>query len=95
MRTLLMAGLIAVSGAALAQYQQQGQAPQQQTAPQDQTRPQDEKIKERVRVDGAAGGTAPLPEEKRKGVGAGAGPHRHKNPPPVRLPHDQPIEPPK
>ena len=31
----------------------------------------------RVRTEGAAGGTAPVPKEEREGVGAGAKPHMH------------------
>lgn len=31
----------------------------------------------RIRTEGAAGGTAPVPKEEREGVGAGAKPHMH------------------
>ena len=31
----------------------------------------------RIRTEGAAGGTAPVPKEEREGVGAGARPHMH------------------
>ena len=31
----------------------------------------------RIRTEGAAGGTAPVPERERQGVGAGAKPHMH------------------
>jgi len=52
--------------------------------------------KERVRAEGAAGGTRPVPPEKRKAVGAGAGPHRRDHlPGPARLPGDQPVKPAK
>ncbi len=34
----------------------------------------------RVRIEGAAGGTAPVPKEAREGVGAGAKPHMHFDP---------------
>ena len=96
MRTLLMASLFALSTAALAQQQapqQQGQQKQQQ--PQSATEQEKQKeLQERVRADGAAGGTAPVPEEKRGPVNAGAGPHRsHDAPAPQRLPGDEPIKP--
>ena len=56
----------------------------------------DKEIVERARADGAAGGTAPVPPEKRKAVGAGAGPHRHDiTPSPQKLPKDEPVQPPK
>lgn len=72
--------------------QQQVQRPQQQP----QNAPPDPELVERARADGAAGGTAPLPPEKRKAVGAGAGPHLENNTPsPQRLPKDEPVEPPK
>jgi hypothetical protein len=49
---------------------------------------------ERARTEGAAGGTAPVPAEKRKAVGAGAGPHlQDSRPSPQKLPRDQPIAP--
>ena len=34
----------------------------------------------RIRTEGAAGGTAPVPEEQRESVGAGAKPHMHFDP---------------
>jgi hypothetical protein len=49
---------------------------------------------ERARTDGSAGGTAPVPPERRQAVGAGAGPHLHDtSPSPQKLPKDQPVEP--
>jgi hypothetical protein len=55
---------------------------------------QDEALRERIRVEGAAGGTAPVPPEKRKAVGAGAGPHIHDTAPsPSKLPRDRPVLP--
>ena len=92
MRTLLIAGLLAFSTAALSQAQQQ--APDQQSHAQQQK--EDKVLLERSRVDGAAGGTAPVPEDKRKAVNANAGPHRHKTTPsPTTLPRDRPVEPPR
>jgi hypothetical protein len=47
-------------------------------------------------VEGAAGGTAPVPEEKRRAVNADAGPHKyHVAPKAKKLPRDEPVEPPK
>jgi hypothetical protein len=94
MRTLFAVALLASASLAYAADEKQqapsGQNPQNAT---DQVTPAE---KERVRAEGAAGGTRPVPPEKRKAVGAGAGPHRRDHlPPPARLPPDQPVEPPK
>ena len=79
----------AASFAAAAQQPQQKQAPAQGPA----NAPGKELV-ERARADGAAGGTAPLPPEKRKAVGAGAGPHLERSAPsPQKLPRDEPVEP--
>jgi len=49
---------------------------------------------ERARTEGSAGGTAPVPPERRQAVGAGAGPHLHDtSPSPQKLPRDEPVEP--
>ena len=71
--------------------------PQQDRAPQgNQQPPASEAEQERIRVEGAAGGTRPVPPEKRREVGAGAGPHRHdSNPSPATLPKDEPVRPAK
>jgi hypothetical protein len=71
--------------------------PQQDRPPQgNQQAPMSQQEQERIRVDGAAGGTRPLRPEERKAVGAGAGPHRHFNQPsPERLPGGEPVEPAK
>ena len=93
MRTLLMAGLFALSTAALAQQQpeQKKQQPKAQSAEEQEKQ---KELQERVRADGAAGGTAPVPEEKRSAANAGAGPHRsHDAPSAERLPADEPIKP--
>lgn len=34
-------------------------------------------LERRIRTEGAAGGTAPVPKEQRQAVGAGAKPHMH------------------
>jgi len=60
MRTLLMASLLTLSALALAQQQ----APQPQSPPQQSAEEQakQKELQERIRVEGAAGGTAPVPE---------------------------------
>ncbi len=91
MRTLLVAAVLALPLAARAQGQPK--APEQ--IPQTQQQEQRELL-ERIRADGAAGGTAPVPAEKRRAVNANAGPHLHKTAPsPAKLPRNQPVEPPK
>jgi hypothetical protein len=93
MRPLLIASLIALPVAALAQGQPK--EPDQKAQTQDEQQVQKELL-ERRRVEGAAGGTAPVPEEKRKPVNANAGPHkRHVAPSPTKLPRDEPVAPPK
>lgn len=93
MRTLLIASLLALPLAAFAQGQPKAPAPKPQSQPQQQ---EQKELLERTRVDGAAGGTAPVPEEKRKAVGANAGSHkRHIAPAATKLPRNEPVEPPK
>jgi hypothetical protein len=88
-----MAGLFALSAGALAQ--EQGQPPTEQQKPQ-AAQDDDAKLRERIRVEGAAGGTAPVPEEKRRAVNADAGPHKHHvAPKPTKLPRDEPVAPPR
>lgn len=90
--------LLAAASFSLAAQQQQGTEKQQ--PPADQYRPQADVPQgapaERSRVEGASGGTSPVPDEKRKAVGAGAGPHLKDNlPSPQKLPRDAPVEPSK
>ena len=72
-------------------------AAQQQKDPRSSDKQQEKSAsEERTRVEGAAGGTSPVPDEKRKAVGAGAGPHLKDNlPSPQKLPRDRPVEPSK
>ena len=96
MRTLLVAGLMAVASLAFAQNDKAKPADEEQQKQQPQAAQDDKKAQERIRVEGAAGGTAPVPDEKRKAVGAGAGPHLHDTlPSPAKLPRDEPVQPPK
>ena len=82
--------LAAASFAAGAQQQGSAQQPKKQNAA------PDKELVDRARANGSAGGTAPVPPEKRQAVGAGAGPHLHKTAPsPQKLPKDEPVEPPK
>jgi hypothetical protein len=41
---------------------------------------QESNYERRIRAEGAAGGTAPVPKDEREGVGAGAKPHLHFDP---------------
>jgi hypothetical protein len=101
-KSLLLPLALAASFSAAAQQadapgkRQEGN-PQQDRAPQtNQQQPVSKEEEERIRVDGAAGGTKPVPPEERQAVGAGAGPHRHFNQPsPERLPGGEPIQPDK
>lgn len=94
MRKLFLFTVLAAASFSVAA--QQDKQPQQDAQKAEQKPAQSTISEERVRVDGAAGGTAPLPEDKRKGVGAGAGPHLRDNlPSPTKLPRDKPVEPPK
>ncbi len=93
MRKLSLFMVLAVASFSLAAQQPQPKQAPPQTPGQKSASKQTE---ERLRADGAAGGTAPLPDEKRKAVGAGAGPHmRDHLPSPQKLPRDEPVEPPK
>lgn len=107
MRKLILVTVLAVASFPLAAQQpSQPSGPQindkaTQGAPntaaqaQDKSAPaRDEALRERMRAAGAAGGTAPVPPEKRKAVGAGAGPHMHDTAPsPSKLPRDEPVRP--
>src|SRR5690349_25047525 len=92
MRKLLVLAAAAASFAVNAQTQGDAAGkqanPQQDQAPQaKQQAPATKSEEERVRAEGAAGGTRPVAPEKRKAVGAGAGPHRRDHlPSPARLP---------
>jgi len=94
MRTFFLVALLGgASIAVAAEEQQQTRSGQNTQNPTEQVTPPG---KERIRVEGAAGGTRPVPPEKRKAVGAGAGPHLHETtPPPTKLPRDEPVEPAK
>jgi hypothetical protein len=76
MRTLLFLTLAAAASFPVAAQQQQQQTRSGQNT-QNADVPETPKQEERVRVEGAAGGTKPPPPEARKGVGAGATPHVH------------------
>jgi len=94
MRTLLVVALFASASFAVAADEKQQTPGGQNTQNAPQQAPESEAEKERIRAEGAAGGTRPVPPEKRQAVGAGAGPHLHKTtPPPKKLPKDQPVEP--
>jgi len=92
MRKLFVLTLLAGASFSLA-AQQQGE----QGAPAAKDKPAPAKTQqERIRAEGAAGGTRPVPSEKRKAVGAGAGPHKRDHlPSPQKLPRDEPVAPSK
>jgi hypothetical protein len=102
-KTSLFIILAAASFAVAAQQQTQRSAgtEEQQTrggqASQGADSSTDRTIVERARADGSAGGTAPVPPEKRKAVGAGAGPHLkdHRLGMGQDVGRDQPVEPSK
>ena len=96
MRTMLVVALFAGASLAFAADEKQPAPSGQSQKAQNATEQASPAEKERVRAEGAAGGTRPVPPEKRQAVGAGAGPHRRDHlPSPSRLPADQPVEPPK
>lgn len=91
---LLFAFLAAISATVAAQQQPKDRQPQKDQ--QQEATEKKDPAEERTRVEGAAGGTTPVPEQKRKAVGAGAGPHLHDElPSPAKLPRDRPVQPPK
>lgn len=97
-KLLIFSFLAATSLTVAAQNRDTQQQPQQPPEQPPQQQAPDDALKARIRVDGAAGGTAPVPEEARKGVGAGAKPHLHDERLPLGLHRRVPdpvIEPPK
>jgi hypothetical protein len=100
MRQLFVFALLAAVSLPLAAQQQnapQGNKPEQPAAKAQQKGKPSASARaeeERVRAEGSAGGTRPVPKEEREAVGAGAGPHRRAQlPPPTRLPSNEPVEP--
>jgi hypothetical protein len=79
MRALFLFSFLAAASFAVVAQQQEPDKPASNAKEQQQPKgePESPAAKARIRVDGAAGGTAPVPEEARKGVGAGAKPHLH------------------
>ena len=77
MRKLLLLATLTFAAFSVAAQQQ----PQQSDPEKKQAAPAGKKsesnYERRIRTEGAAGGTAPVPEEEREGVGAGAKPHMH------------------
>ena len=79
MRRLIVFTFFTLASFSVAAQQQEPDKPasnaKEQQQPKDE--PESPAAKARIRVEGAAGGTAPVPEEARSGVGAGAKPHLH------------------
>ena len=104
MRKLLMLAALSLSFGASAQTQVDAPGKKVEANPNqdrqaqqsNQQAPVSKTEEERIRAEGAAGGTRPIPPEKRQAVGAGAGPHkRDHQPSPERLPADEPVTPAK
>ena len=92
MRKVFLFTLLAAATFPIAAQQQ----PEKKQETQNADKPAASVPAERTRVDGAAGGTSSVPDDKRQAVGAGAGPHLKDNlPSPQKLPRDRPVEPAK
>jgi hypothetical protein len=77
MRQILVFAVLSFAGFSVAAQQQPpAKAPQQGDKPAAGAK-QESNLEKRIRTEGAAGGTAPVPPEEREGVGAGAKPHVH------------------
>jgi hypothetical protein len=83
MRKLLLLVVFSLAGLPVAAQQQASQPTKPAPAAKDKQGKQDTQGKQesdyewRMRTEGAAGGTKPVPEREREGVGAGAKPHMH------------------
>ena len=96
MRKLSFLVVLAAASFSVAAQQPERRAPGAEEQKQNAETPASPAAIERARTEGAAGGTASVPDEKRKAVGAGAGPHRSDTlPSPQKLPRDKPVEPAK
>jgi hypothetical protein len=69
MRNVFIFAVLSCTAFSVAAQQQQTEIPRAEK--------KDPNLQKRLRTEGAAGGTAPVPEEQRKSVGAGARPHVH------------------
>lgn len=78
MRKFLVFAAFTVAASAVAAQQQAPQKAPELAKPAAQAGKNGKSdLERRLRVEGAAGGTAPVPKEQRQGVGAGAKPHVH------------------
>jgi hypothetical protein len=79
MRKILLFSTLTFAALSVAAQQQPAQpsGKEKQAAPAGKS---ESNFERRIRTEGAAGGTAPVPEEQRKSVGAGAKPHTHFDP---------------
>jgi hypothetical protein len=78
MRKLLLFTAFAFAASSVAAQQQPAEPAQNgKPAAAAATKKKESNLERRQRVEGAAGGTAPVPKEERESVGAGAKPHMH------------------
>jgi hypothetical protein len=75
MRKFLVFTTLTLAASSVAAQQQQPAQKEKPPAPTAKKGESD--LERRLRTEGAAGGTAPVPKEQRKAVGAGAKPHMH------------------
>ena len=82
MRKLLLFTALSLAGFSVAAQQQPSRPTDHKPSPAAKSQPgkQESDYERRIRAEGAAGGTSPVPPEEREGVGAGAKPHMHFDP---------------
>lgn len=76
MRKPLIFIILAFAACSVAAQQQ----PPASSGKKEATKKGESNYERRIRTEGAAGGTAPVPKEERESVGAGAKPHMHFDP---------------
>jgi hypothetical protein len=77
MRKILLFIPFVFAAFSVAAQQQPAPAPDGKPATAPARKKAESNLERRLRAEGAAGGTAPVPKEERESVGAGAKPHMH------------------